>query len=516
MDVSIIIRFKNEEQYLPYVLNALSKQDFIYGTFEIVGVDNNSTDQSLEICKKFTKKIITIDDYIPGKALNTAIERCGGKNIAVLSAHTIPSNDQWLNLLFQHHNYSKLAGVYGAQLYPINSKFLDKRDLDIFSTTKPRIETKDSDFWNANSLFPKTMWEIQPFDETVFELEDHYWTKQLLPLGYVVHFEPGALVYHYSHIKRLDREYLGEPEESVIECIKQAAMQLSENKNSWPNVMKAGLTLSSLTSYQELQDFVTLIGETLITHYDFDVRWRMAQALGKIPTDLSAEYLVKALFDESFYPRDEAAWSLARLGKISTPIILAHLSEFPFEVLPFAALALGKSGNYDAEKIAVDILLNELNSGDINRQKNAAYFAGEINKASSASRLISPLNELLTLNTDSSHVFCWALGSLGIVEPRLVSWKKIFEFSYSHPDVLTRFESIVAIGKYAKSTYKQKAIKRLVAGLNDGFDRTRYGAIQSLRLLAESGYKLNLCDEIFSKVDKDNGVEYEKSLLLRV
>lgn len=513
MDVSIIVRFKNEDQYLHHVLNALKKQEFTEGRYEIVAVDNKSTDHSLEVCKKYTKKILSIDDYLPGVALNKAISACEGNNIAILSAHTIPANNQWLGLLFRHHECPKLAGVYGAQLYPINSEFLDKRDLDIFSTTKPRVEKVDSDFWNANSLFPKRIWELQHFDETVFELEDHYWTKQLLPMGYEVHFEPDALVYHYSHIKRLDREHLGTSDLSGAERVEQAIYQLKTSQNSWPLIMQAGLTLSSLTKLQDAQKAIPLLGKTLLHHPDFDVRWRMAQTLGKMPTEQSARYLVDALFDSSFYPRDEATWSLARLGTIATPIIMERLPDFPVDIRPFAALALGKSGVSEAEKTAIEILRAELTSNDTTRQKNAAYFAGELNTIPIAAELIPIINSLVAEESEAVNVYCWALGSLSRINPKLVSWDKLFDISFYHLDVLARFEALVAIGKLAQLNLDEMALKRLEAGLRDSCNRIRYGAIQSIRLLAETGYKLKLSEAFFLQEDDDNGIEYEKCLL---
>ena len=103
-----------------------------------------------------------------------------------------PGDAQWLRTLRSHLDQGEVAGVYGGQLYPINSRFLDKRDLDIFSSLEPRIERVDSDFWNANSMFPKSVWKTQRFEESVFELEDHHWTKLVLARA-MNPLEPAAL-----------------------------------------------------------------------------------------------------------------------------------------------------------------------------------------------------------------------------------------------------------------------------------------------------------------------------------
>ena len=60
MKVSIIIRMRNEAYYLRSTLDALVRQEFPEG-FEIIIVDNCSTDNSVQIVKEYTDKIITIE-----------------------------------------------------------------------------------------------------------------------------------------------------------------------------------------------------------------------------------------------------------------------------------------------------------------------------------------------------------------------------------------------------------------------------------------------------------------------
>ena len=71
--VSIIIRMKNEERWIIPCFEALYGQS--YQNFEIVVVDNESSDKTLKKVSQFPiKKIITVSDYLPGKALNLVIE----------------------------------------------------------------------------------------------------------------------------------------------------------------------------------------------------------------------------------------------------------------------------------------------------------------------------------------------------------------------------------------------------------------------------------------------------------
>ena len=100
---SVVIRAKNEERWIGHAIQSaldhLSKP-------EIVIVDNNSTDKTLEIVKFFAEnpnlngeadnyskiKIINIKNYSPGRALNLGVKKATKKYILILSAHCILKN----------------------------------------------------------------------------------------------------------------------------------------------------------------------------------------------------------------------------------------------------------------------------------------------------------------------------------------------------------------------------------------------------------------------------------------
>lgn len=196
--VSIIIRTKNEERWISLCLKAIFDQE--YKDFEVVIVDNKSTDMTLSKVKAFNVKILNIDDYLPGKALNLGIAASRGKFICSISGHCIPVSNQWLSNLLKNFNDKEVAGVYGRQeSLPYTSDF-DKRDLiNIFGLDK-KIQIKDSFFHNANSIIRRDVWEKIPFDEKVTNIEDRVWAKEVLKKGYKIIYEPEASVYHYHGI----------------------------------------------------------------------------------------------------------------------------------------------------------------------------------------------------------------------------------------------------------------------------------------------------------------------------
>jgi glycosyltransferase involved in cell wall biosynthesis len=198
--VSIIIRTKNEERWVNPCFEALHGQ--IYQDFEIIVVDNQSTDKTIEKIHQFpVEKILDITDYLPGKALNLGIEQSVGEYIVCLSAHCVPTSRTWLetlvNALEEDKNY---AGVYGRQEPMSYSSPADKRDLLLLFGLDRKIQHKDSFFHNANSIIRRKCWEEVPFDPQITNIEDRIWGQEVLTRGYKVLYEPEASVYHYHGI----------------------------------------------------------------------------------------------------------------------------------------------------------------------------------------------------------------------------------------------------------------------------------------------------------------------------
>jgi hypothetical protein len=435
---------------------------------------------------------------------------------ATRCAHAIPANRSWLENLTSWTSNSGVLGTYGAQLYPVTSLFLDKRDLDIFSDLRPRTEVRDSDFWSANSTFPRSSWEKERFDETVFELEDHHWTKKLLPHSdQWVRFEPTALVYHYGHDARNDREFLPPSELSDKERIEVATGVLLSGTESWPEVMSAGLTLASLAHLPETVRAVPALGGALLGHEDFDVRWRMAGALGRIGSPAAARFLVQGLRDPSFYARDECAWALARLGDVGVAALLPVVDNLDPQARPFAALALGLSGNRDAGQRALHLLGEDLSAGTPNLVRDALYFLGEVASRTMAHDLTEVVAGLLRTDDDVVlRAAAWCFGALakaGAACP--TSTRELVDLALHHPLETVRFEAVTALAKSATARRASPLVSEIVRVLReDGAGRVRYGAMQNLRLVSAQGLDASAA-ALAHDSDPDFGVRFERELL---
>lgn len=252
--VSIIIRTKNEEDWINHCLEMIYKQDF--RDFEVILVDNLSTDNTVQIAKRYPlKKIINIQDFLPGLALNMGIRESEGEYIVCLSAHCIPKNNNWLKkLLANFKNNKTLAGVYGRQLPVSFTDPIDKRDLLITFGRDKRIQIKDYFFHNANSMLRRDVWVEFPFDEKATNIEDRIWGKQVTESGYQIIYDPEPAVYHHhglhqgntlkrlkgvvSIIEELDDDLMNQlpdtlqPENINIAAVIPVAKELKNHKES--------------------------------------------------------------------------------------------------------------------------------------------------------------------------------------------------------------------------------------------------------------------------------------------
>lgn len=197
---TIIIRAKNEERWIGKTLSALKTQSF--GNFDVVLVDNQSSDNTINIFKYHypDSKILNIDTFKPGMAINIGVKSCNTEYVIILSAHCIPVGTEWLACFLGIMKDPSIGAAYGRQVPLPSSHPLDKRDLLNTFGVERRIQKKDSFFHNANSIIRRDVWEKHPFDDSIKHIEDRVWAEKIINDDYHIGYEPEASVYHYHGI----------------------------------------------------------------------------------------------------------------------------------------------------------------------------------------------------------------------------------------------------------------------------------------------------------------------------
>jgi cellulose synthase/poly-beta-1,6-N-acetylglucosamine synthase-like glycosyltransferase len=98
--VSIVVPAKNEGRVVGRCLESLVKLDYPRGRFEVVVVEDGSTDDTAEICMEFARAFpglfrLVQSPFSRGKpsALNFALQFVRGEVVAVFDADNVPSSD---------------------------------------------------------------------------------------------------------------------------------------------------------------------------------------------------------------------------------------------------------------------------------------------------------------------------------------------------------------------------------------------------------------------------------------
>ncbi len=115
---SVIIPVHNEVLYLRRSIRALLAQDFPREDFEIIFIDNNSTDGSFELLKSFEPQIRVLQEKKSGSyaARNLGIRAARGKYVAFTDADCEPSSD-WLLVAFEEGEREGAEIIQGKNIF---------------------------------------------------------------------------------------------------------------------------------------------------------------------------------------------------------------------------------------------------------------------------------------------------------------------------------------------------------------------------------------------------------------
>lgn len=198
--ISIIIRNKNESEYIGFAIQ--SCLDF-FDKPEIIVVDNNSSDESMDIVQNFKNrtaiKTTNVEDYKPGSSINIGVNLASNEYILVLSAHTQIINLDFVSVM---KNLKTHKAVFGKQI-PVHrgkkvkpgyiwSNFSDNEEVNKFSTIENRLFLH-----NAFCFYKKETLEKFPMPEQYFGKEDRFWAKDIVQKKHTYLYDPMLKCYHF-------------------------------------------------------------------------------------------------------------------------------------------------------------------------------------------------------------------------------------------------------------------------------------------------------------------------------
>jgi rhamnosyltransferase len=204
IETSIIILTKNAGNNFKKTLDKVFSQK--YKNFEVIIIDSSSSDNTLDIAKKYPVKIIKIEqeEFGHGKTRNLGARLAKGKYVVYLTQDAIPKNNIWLSELITPLKNKKIAGVYSRQVSKENEKEIEKFFYFSLYPDKSKIWARnnftqgDNIFSDESSAIKREVWLKHPFNDKIILAEDYYWAQEVLKKGYKLIYRSSSQVIH-SH-----------------------------------------------------------------------------------------------------------------------------------------------------------------------------------------------------------------------------------------------------------------------------------------------------------------------------
>jgi rhamnosyltransferase len=208
--VSVLIRNRNEGEHLYRLLTRLRQQHS--EILEIVVVDNDSTDTSRHYAQEFGCRLVDLPakDFTYGRATNLGIEACKGDLVLMLSSHSLPLGNYFINEVTPPFSNPEVAAVR----IPIAA---NTRELGGNVAPPLNAESSIEEIFRrgpvaSGCVIRRNVWLQHRFDETLGAAEDKEWAARVLRSGkYIMPAVQAAYCYNRSFgelswIQKLERE----------------------------------------------------------------------------------------------------------------------------------------------------------------------------------------------------------------------------------------------------------------------------------------------------------------------
>ena len=198
--ISIIVPVYNGEKTITACVESIIDQEFSKEEYEIIVVDNKSTDKTREIVEKFHIKLVSEDEIQSSYAArNLGVTIAKGEIILFIDADCIAKKD-WISKIIEGFNDPEVGAIGGeiddAQPSTLVERFLSdihplKNCMKFEGVFLPILIT-------ANAAFRKNLFiRLGGFKQNLYTIADIdlSW-RLLLETKYKINYVPDAIVFH--------------------------------------------------------------------------------------------------------------------------------------------------------------------------------------------------------------------------------------------------------------------------------------------------------------------------------
>lgn len=247
--VSIIIANFNGLKYLNTCIKSVLRSD--YSNFELIIIDDGSTDDSVKIINKYLKKDKRIFLYKNTRNIgaaasrNVAIKKAKGEMIVFLDNDT-EVHPYWINGMMETFKKDENIGAVqsmlldfkkrdliqmaGGVLIPHTTWLLPYYQWNSYRKLKNDLKERDIIAISAAlAVKKKVLDKVEGFDDLeAVTTEDLDFCWRIWITGYKIKLSPKSVVYHYTK-KIEDREYIGNLEKIYFHLAKNSFRSMLKN-----------------------------------------------------------------------------------------------------------------------------------------------------------------------------------------------------------------------------------------------------------------------------------------------
>lgn len=195
--VSVIVPVYNDPDGIRRCLESLTAQTYPEDRYEVIVVDNNSTDDTSEVIRKFPVQLLFETEIQSSYAArNTGIKEATGEIVAFTDADGIP-NSSWIEdgVRALQKRAADIAAGRIKMFYP-EGKSAGERYNAKRSMRNDECEQKGAAV-TANLFVRRQIFdEFQQFPESLISGGDFYWTSSAVDEGYKLVYANDAIVEH--------------------------------------------------------------------------------------------------------------------------------------------------------------------------------------------------------------------------------------------------------------------------------------------------------------------------------
>lgn len=193
--VSIIVPVFNEEKDLEKCLESLRDQKYPKDRYEIIVVDNGSTDRSVDIAHRYTNKVYERRGVKVGGVRNYGAEKANGSIFAFIDGDCV-AGPYWISKAVEALQSEKVGAVGGGCLLRSSPSWVELGwKFDATAETKKVGALAGGSFIIKKSVF----FEFDGFDEFINAGEDTKLSRSIGDAGLELWFISECFVIHYGY-----------------------------------------------------------------------------------------------------------------------------------------------------------------------------------------------------------------------------------------------------------------------------------------------------------------------------